>query len=62
MVDCKIVVIQVQNLRVIIRNLLAEGIDLHNTFVKYTKYFLNSHITFDVGLAVNDVFQVTAII
>lgn len=57
MVDSTVVVNQVQELEVIIHDSLVEGIIIHNTFIEHTEFFLNSHITFDVGLTVNDVFQ-----
>ena len=62
MIDSKTVVIQVQELQVIIHDLLAKGINLFNAYVRNIKFFLNTHIIFNVGLIVNDVFQVAAII
>ena len=61
MIDSKTVVAQVQE-QVIIHDLLAEGINLFNAYVRNIKFFLNTHIIFNVGLIVNDVFQVVAII
>ena len=62
MIDSKTVVNQVQELQVIIHDLLAEGINLFNAYVRNIKFSLNTHITFNVGLIVNDAFQVAAII
>ena len=62
MIDSKTVVTQVQELQVIIHDLLAEGINLFNAYVRNIKFSLNTHITFNVGLIVNDAFQVAAII
>ena len=60
-IDSKTVVAQVQE-QVIIHDLLAEGINLFNSYVRNIKFFLITHIIFNVGLIVNDVFQVVAII
>ena len=62
MIDSKTVATQVQELQVIIHDLHAEGINLFNAYVRNIKFFLNTHIMFNVGLIVNDVFQVAAII
>ena len=62
MIDSKTVVTQVQELQVIIHDLLAEGINLFNAYVRNIKFFLNTHIIFNIGLIVNDVFQVAATI
>ena len=62
MIDSKIVVTQVQELQVIIHDLLAEVINLFNAYVRKIKFLLNTHIIFNVGLIVNDTFQVAAII
>ena len=62
MIDSKTVVTQVQELQVIIHDLLAEGINLFNAYVRNIKFSLNTHITFNIGLIVNDAFQVAAII
>ena len=62
MIDSKTVVTQVQELQVIIHDLLADGINLFNAYVRNIKFSLNTHITINVGLIVNDVFQVAAII
>ena len=56
MIDSKTVVTQVQELQVIIHDLLAEGINLFNAYVRNIKFSLNTHITFNVGLIVNDAF------
>ena len=39
MIDCKTVVSQVQELQVIIHDLLAEGINLFNAYVRTIKFF-----------------------
>ena len=62
MIDSKTVVTQVQELQVIIHDLLAEGINLFNAYVRNIKFFLNTHLIINVGMIVNDVFQVAAII
>ncbi|KAF3648812.1 hypothetical protein FXO38_17979 [Capsicum annuum] len=62
MIESKSVVSQVQELQVIIHDLLAEGMILANTFVKQFENVLSIHITFIVGLIVNETFQVAAII
>ena len=54
MIDSKTVVTQVQELQVIIHDLLAEGINLFSAYVRNIKFSLNTHITFNVGLIVND--------
>ncbi|TMW86113.1 hypothetical protein EJD97_021931 [Solanum chilense] len=61
-IDNKTVVTQVQELQLIIHDLLAEVINLFNVYVGNIKFTLNTHIIFNVGLVVNDVFQVVAII
>ena len=62
MIDSKTVVTQVQELQVVIHDLLAEGINLFNTYVRNITFSPNTHIIFNVGLIVNDAFQVAAII
>ena len=62
MIDSKTIVTQVQELEVIIHDFFAEGIYLFNAYVRNIMFFLNTHIIFNVGLIVNDVFQVAAII
>ena len=62
MIDSKTVVTQVQELQVIIHDLLAEGMNLFNAYVRNIKFFFNTHIILKVGLIVNDAFQVAAII
>ena len=62
MIDSKTVVTQVQELQVIIHDLLAEGINLFNAYVRNIMFCLNTHIIFNVGLIVNDAFQVAAIL
>ena len=60
MIESKTVVTQVQEQQVIIHDLLA--VNLFNAYVRNIKFFLNTHIIFNVGLIVNDAFQVAAII
>ena len=62
MIDSKTVVTQVQELQVIIHDFLAKGINLFNAYVRNIKFFFNTHIIFNIGLIVNNAFQVTAII
>ena len=62
MIDSKTVVTQVQEPQVIIHDLLAEGINLFNAYVRNIKFSLNTHIIFNVRLIVNDASQVAAII
>ena len=61
MVDGKSVVTQVQELQVIIHDLLAEGINLINTFVKSIQCVV-TYMLFVVGLVISGAFQVAAVI
>ena len=49
MIDNKSVVSQVQELKVIIHDILAEGIFLKNSLVEQIKNVLNTHINCFVG-------------
>lgn len=61
-IDSKTVIFQVQELQVIIHDLMTKCMDIMNSLLEHIKVVLDNHITFVVGLIVNEAFQVAAII